>query len=129
MYKLEHYIPQVRIFFHSWHAMCLYTHNISCLTITLHVSLGLYLHPYVSIADAHKSKKYASYCSNGEPRPKIMLEDFRVIIKVSLCTLAILTFHASHVKFKHGICAYIHISYASILCITFSMLQIYHIYS
>ena len=41
---------------HSWSIVYPYTHNISCLTITLHESLGPYAHPYVSIADAHKSK-------------------------------------------------------------------------
>ena len=41
---------------HSWPIVYPYTHNISCLTITLHESLGPCAHPYVTIANAQKPK-------------------------------------------------------------------------
>ena len=41
---------------HSWPIVYPYTHNISCLTMTPHESLGPYIHSYVSIANVYKPK-------------------------------------------------------------------------
>ena len=72
-------------------------------------------------------QNHASYCSNGEPRPKFILEDFGyLIIKVSLCTLAnfncIYLIHTWHGIFSfiqshmHISCYNIYITYIHITC-------------
>ena len=69
-------------------------------------------------------QKHVSYCSNGEPRPKFILEDFGyIIIKVSLWTLA--NYNCTYlIHTWHGIFSFIHITYAYIM-----LLHIYHIYT
>ena len=115
---------------HSWPIVYPYTHNISCLTMTSHESLGPYMHSYVSIANVHKPKTMQVIALMESQDLYFNQKIFGSIkIKVSLCTLAILQYtylihilhaniHSQYIYLIHTFypCIYIYI-YIYITCI------------